>query len=261
MSMAEPSTLSGVRIFSDLPAEEIHRLEKACRWKTHSAREQIISGQSDSRSVYFVVKGRVRVVDYSMLGQEVTFDDLLEGSHFGEMAAIDGKPRSTNVVALEDCLIASMSSEFFKQTLLDHPVVGIQVISEMARVVRDADSRIMDMSTLGANSRVCSEILRQAQSVSEGSDEAAIRPIPIHGDIASRVSTTRETVARTMSELARQGMVERTKGALLIHDLEGLHAMVEADRNRDRRSGQSRRRGVANVRDAERRRQPDRRAG
>ena len=51
--------------------------------------------------------------------------------------------------------------------------------------------------------------------------------MPIHGDIASRVSTTRETVARVLSDLSRQGLVKRERNALVILDLEHLMEMVE----------------------------------
>ena len=56
---------------------------------------------------------------------------------------------------------------------------------------------------------------------------ATISPIPVHGDIASRVSTTRETVARVMNDLARQGIVERTKDSLVLPDVDRLQEMVE----------------------------------
>ena len=49
----------------------------------------------------------------------------------------------------------------------------------------------------------------------------------MHGDIASRVSTTRETVARVMNELARMGILERKKDVLIIRDIARLQEMVE----------------------------------
>ena len=61
----------------------------------------------------------------------------------------------------------------------------------------------------------------------DGDNKAVIKPNPLHGDIASRVSTTRETVARVMNDLARQDIVERTKKALVIVDVEKLNAMVQ----------------------------------
>jgi CRP-like cAMP-binding protein len=88
----------------------------------------------------------------------------------------------------------------------------------------------MDLSTLGANNRVHVDLLRLAQASDEFDgiqNQVILKPIPVHGDIASRVSTTRETVARVMNDLARKGIVERTKNSLIIHDLEQLEGLVE----------------------------------
>ena len=63
----------------------------------------------------------------------------------------------------------------------------------------------------------------------ENTDE--ISPIPIHGDIASRVSTTRETVARFFSDLTREGILQRDCGNLVILDVEALTDIVETVRD------------------------------
>lgn len=97
----------------------------------------------------------------------------------------------------------------------------------LARIVRSADERIMDLSTLAAINRVQAELLRQARAEEADGNAAVIEPIPIHSDIASRVSTTRETVARVLNDLARKGIVKRTRGGLMIRDLDRLRQMVE----------------------------------
>jgi CRP-like cAMP-binding protein len=251
--------LGGIRIFSDLGDDERVTLERICRWKEYAPDQQIVDRHGGADAIHFVVRGAARVVEYSLLGQEVTFDDLLEGSHFGEMAAVGGRPRSANVVAIKPSIIANMPARAFREALARYPVVATRVIEEMSRVVRRLDARIMDLSTLGATYRVYAELLRQATARTADSGSTAIRPIPVHGDIASRVSTTRETVARAMSELQRLGVVERTKDALLIHDLDRLEEIVEAARSQERRSGVSRRRDGARHAEGERRLRRDRR--
>ena len=56
---------------------------------------------------------------------------------------------------------------------------------------------------------------------------AVVRPVPIHGDIAARVSTTRETVARVLSDLTRKQIVAKEGSSLVIRDIERLRDMVE----------------------------------
>ncbi len=214
-------------LFEDLSETERAPIEKACRWRRFAAQEQIIDRQGEARDVFFVVEGRVRIVNYSLSGREVTLDDVPEGGHFGELAAIDGQPRSASVMALTDTLLASLPYEHFLQTMKTHWPISFKVLAALTRIVRASTDRIMDLSTLGANNRVHGELLRQARCAMIGDNEAMIAPIPVHSDLASRVSTTRETVARVMNDLARRKILERTRDGLRVKDVSRLEAMVE----------------------------------
>lgn len=227
MSDTGMNSLAGIDLLDDLTPEERQVLEQTCRWKRYASQEQILDRQSDSRDVCFVVRGRVRVVNYSLSGREITLDDIEEGSYFGELAAIDGQPRSASVMALTESYIASLPPEHFLAALEQHPRMALRVMKRLAGVVRVSTDRIMDLSTLGANNRVHAELLRQARTHMAGDNRAEIKPIPVHGDIASRVSTTRETVARVLNDLARQEIVERQKDCLVIPDVDQLQEMVE----------------------------------
>ncbi|MDP6787739.1 MAG: Crp/Fnr family transcriptional regulator [Rhodospirillales bacterium] len=221
------SRLRGIELLSDIGEKDLEALEKSCRWKQYAAHEQIIDRQSDTRDVIFVVRGKVRIVNFSLSGREITFDDLGEGSFFGELAALDGQLRSAGVMALTDTLVASLPPDLFVETLGRHPDLALKVMIHLAHVVRMATDRIMDLSTLAANNRIHADLLRQARVNMKEENTAIISPIPVHGDIASRVSTTRETVARVMNDLARQGIVKRTKDSLILFDVDRLQEIVE----------------------------------
>ncbi len=227
MSGEQPNTLANVGLFRGLPDATRQALEKRCRWRNFAAHEQIIDRQSTSQDVYFIVHGRVRVVNYSMSGREIAFDEIESGSYFGELAAIDGEPRSANIVALETTTVAMLSSEAFRAALEENPELALQLMLRMSSIIRASTERIMDLSTLGANNRIYAELLRLAKSDIREDNTAVITPVPIHGDIASRVSTTRETVARVLSELSRLELVKRERNRLVILDLEHLTEMVE----------------------------------
>lgn len=227
MADGSGSSLAGIDLLSDLSAKELRSLEKSCRWKRYSFHEQIIDRQSDTSDVFFLVKGKVRVIIYSLSGREIALDDVVEGSYFGELAAIDGQPRSASVMAITDTLIASLPPETFMATLDRHSGTARKLMTRLTQIVRTATNRIMDLSTLGSNNRIHAELLRLAQAVHESGNIAVIKPIPVHGDMASRVSTTRETVARVMNDLARQGIVKRTKDAMIVEDIGRLQSMVE----------------------------------
>jgi CRP/FNR family cyclic AMP-dependent transcriptional regulator len=233
LKMAEAShTLSGIPLLRSLDDAARQSLEQRCRWQLYSAHDEVIGHESDSRDVYFIISGRVRVVNHSPSGREIAFHEMDAGDYFGELAAIDEEPRSATVVALNNSLLASVSPDTFINLLHDHPEMAIEVMRELARFVRVSTNRIMELSTLGAHNRVHSEILREARAlISEGGNSARISPIPVHADIASRVSTTRETVARVLSDLAKQGLVVREKNALVVNDIEQLEKIVNEVRD------------------------------
>lgn len=231
--MAEAShSLSGIPLLRSLDDAARQSLEQRCRWQRYSAHDEIIDRESDARDVYFIISGRVRVVVHSLSGREISFHEMDPGDYFGQLAAIDEQPRSASVVALNNSLLASIPPDTFINLLHDHPQMAIEVLRELAQFVRVSTDRIMELSTLGAHNRVHSEILREARAVTrEGSNSARISPIPVHADIAARVSTTRETVARVLSDLAKQGLVKREKNALVVNDLEQLEKIVNEVRD------------------------------
>ena len=227
---SDSGSLADIELLSDLSAKALKDLSKQCSWRTFQANEQVIDRQSDGSDLYFIVDGRVSVVNYSLSGREVTFDVREGGTYFGELAALDGEPRSANIVALDETILASLSQKNFHELLHDHPSVSVRILKNLAKIVRISTDRIMDLSTLGANNRVHAELLRLAKPGIKEDNTAEISPIPIHGDIASRVSTTRETVARVFSDLTREGILKRDQDTLIILDIDTLTDIVETVR-------------------------------
>jgi CRP-like cAMP-binding protein len=125
----------------------------------------------------------------------------------------------------------ALDARTFLQVMADHPDVGLAMMRRLARMVRQSSGRIMELSTLGAHNRVHAELLRLARKKA-GADatQARLYPIPVHADLASRVATTRETVARVMSDLTKKGLLQRDGNALVLTDLDALEDLVMAVR-------------------------------
>ena len=226
VNTTKPS-LGIIGLFRTLPEEDLAAVAQRCIFRNYRAGELIIDRHSESKDVFFVLSGKVRVVNYSLSGREITLVDLIEGAYFGELAAIDGHPRSASVEAIDDVVVASLSSDAFIDLIRTHSNVAMVTILNLVRIVRTATARIMDLSTLGANYRVMAELLREALSHSDDGMTSRISPIPIHSDVASKVSTTRETVARVISDLTRKGLVKKDKSGLDFTNLEKLEEIVE----------------------------------
>jgi CRP-like cAMP-binding protein len=219
-----PRSLAGVDLFAFLDQAARQALERRCVWRRWSPGEQIIDRENLSNDVYFVASGRARVVDYSDTGhREVVFDEIGPGGYFGELAAIDGEPRSANIVAAEETVTGLLTAEAFIEVLFQHRETGLAFMRRLSEMIRTSTSRIMDLSTLGVHNRIYSELLRQAKTGGgRAPNTAAIHPVPVHSDIAARVSTTRETVARVLSDLTHRGLLNREHDNLVILDVKRL---------------------------------------
>jgi CRP-like cAMP-binding protein len=220
------SLLSGFDLFGSLSKGAASAIERACTFRRFAAHEQIIERDSGSRDVLLVISGRAKVLNYSVSGREIVFDDLLAGSSFGEVGAIDDQPPLAEVVATEAVVVMVIPQRVFIDALIRYPEFALSVMRRLARIIRAADERIMDLSTLAAHHRVYAEVLRRAYARMISENRAEIAPIPLHSEIASKTSTTRETVARAINNLTRRGIVSRSKTALCIHDVYALEEMV-----------------------------------
>ncbi len=229
MGVNQDSTesLLRVRLLQNLSSEAITSLERRSHWRRYARNEQILDRDSESRDVFLIVEGSVEVVNYSLSGREVAFGHVAQGGYFGELSAIDGGRRSANIVAIEDSLVLVVPPDVFTKILTHNPQAAMQVLRRLAHIIRTADDRIMDLSTLKAVQRVYVELVRLSEE-DEKTGQWLVRPLPTQRDIARRASTSRETVARVLGQLARAEIVERKGRTLHIHDKERLTEMTDA---------------------------------
>jgi CRP/FNR family transcriptional regulator, cyclic AMP receptor protein len=213
-------------LLQSLSENEVRMLEQRCRWRRAEAGQQILDRASDSRDVYFVVEGSVRAVDFSASGREVVYAVIGAGGHFGELSAIDGLGRSASVVAIEDCLVAALSATQFESLIRAQPEVAIELLRRLVGIIRTTDERLTELSTLGSMARVCRELLRLARA-DEQTGAWVVDPLPTQKDLAGAAGTARETVARTLSQLTRDGIVRRAGRTLHIPDRSALEAASE----------------------------------
>lgn len=219
--------LERVRLLAGLPAEVLDDLRQRCRWRRHAAGARIIERATPGRDVLFIVEGRVRVGHVTDDGREITYAEIDAGGTVGELAAIDGGPRSAEVVAATDCRTAALPAEAFRSLLLRHPETALRLLEAYARIIRLADLRITELSTTGVAARLARELLRRAGRDAAG--ELAIDPLPTQEQLASITGTTRETIGRVMIQLTRTSLIRRRGRRLVLLDLDGIRHLADLE--------------------------------
>ncbi len=221
------AALGAFPLFAGVDARTIELILRSASLRRASADEEIVSRDQKAGDVYFVLRGEVRIVNYSHTGREVAYAIVPAGGYFGELSAIDGRPRSASVLAVDDCMLATLTPAAFKDVLASDSAVAMRVMEKLVRIVRQADDRILDLATLSAYQRVYVELLRMKKPDPVRPNSWLIYPLPTQAQIAALASTTRETVARVLSQLNHDHVAERKSKTLYIRDLPKLEALAE----------------------------------
>jgi CRP/FNR family cyclic AMP-dependent transcriptional regulator len=215
--------LASIDLFEGLTPGELGEIDRRVRIRQFHAQQIVVEYLDDSHEVFFVLSGQLKVTFYAESGREIDFRDLKAGQSFGEMSAIDGKPRSASVIAQTDATVAAMTAPDFLTALRTYPVVAMATLRKLTSLVRSLSERVQEQAER-VEVRICHELLRLAREATVGGNAARLRPPPKHAEVASRVNTHREAVSRLLSKLTKLGVVQRVRGELLIKDVEALAA-------------------------------------
>ena len=213
-----------------LPGElqDFHRVVAAADGET------LVDFEDQSTDVYFIVAGEVRVLLRTAAGKEVILADLKAGEFFGELAAIDGIPRSANVTALTKADLCIMPSTVFREILFTANEACDKVLKLLAHRVRDGNTRLAEMSIFDLRHRLYSELLRMSHPRPGHPGMKVVSPPPFHHVMAARIGCRREQVTRELSTMSAEGLLEKTRGALVLTKPQVLEqrlavAMAEGD--------------------------------
>ncbi|HEX2581198.1 MAG TPA: Crp/Fnr family transcriptional regulator [Dongiaceae bacterium] len=221
-------SLRHIGLFSEIDDEEMTAISQRCRWQSFEKGQRILDKGSRTREVYFVVQGHATIVTYSPGGKEITLAIAGPGDFFGELAAIDERPRSASAVAIDALDLGIMSHEIFLEVMRRYPSVALKLLTHLAHLVRNSGMRILELSTLPAAQRVYATLLRMSQKDAAVPQLWVIRPLPPMHEIASLTSTTRETVSRSLSQLYPTGIVKKKGRNLYIMDRQKLTDLVQS---------------------------------
>jgi CRP-like cAMP-binding protein len=217
--------LAGIKLFKGLEID-LGPFEARANWRRFDPDEVLVDFDEPSTDVYFLLSGEVRVLMRTASGKEVILYEMKPGDLFGELAALDGVPRSANVTALTRGEACVMPASVFKELLFSHQPVAERLFCLMASRIRELNARFMEQTVLDLRHRLYSELLRLSSPRQDRSGERVITPPPFHHIVAARIGCRREQITREFTMLSQEGLIERTRGALILRQPDVLKARV-----------------------------------
>ena len=188
-------------LFNGLENNELETLVKLTRQKKASRNTFIIKEGDESQEMYVIKQGKAEVMLNNENGDELILSTLNEGDIFGELSLLDGKPRSANVVALEDCVLLVIHKADFYEFLYKNNNASIQVIKYLCQKLRNTNQIAHSYALMDVFERLVKYLYSEAQPNSEG--KLAITSPLTQKEIALKICTGREVVSRMLGRLEK----------------------------------------------------------
>ncbi|MFD0683333.1 Crp/Fnr family transcriptional regulator [Actinomadura fibrosa] len=227
MSALEPGSF-----LAELTAAERDDLEARGRIREFDRGETLFVEGEQSAWVAVLLKGRVKAFSYREHGGEALLAVRGAGALLGEVAAIDGLPRSATVAALEPARALAVTADEFMAFLQAHGRVSILIMRMLCQRWRDADRKRVEFGMFDATGRVAQRLVELAERFGvpyepRGADKGGGRSVRItlslsQEELAGWVGASREAVSKALRTLRRHGWIETGRRSVIVHDLEAL---------------------------------------
>lgn len=222
--MAPPtSVLVQSPLLRGLPIGSLDRLASASRRRTYRRGEVIFHQGDPGDTLHVIESGRVKVMVDSESGGEAVLTVLGPGDCFGELALIDGEPRSARVEALEPVETVSLQRTDFTQCLYSNPRAVDALLAVLAATIRRLTDEVADLAFLDVEGRLAKKLLELADVHGRESEGATEIELPItQEDLAAMIGSTRASVNKLLGWYEDHGMIQRRGRRIAIRDAEGL---------------------------------------
>jgi CRP/FNR family cyclic AMP-dependent transcriptional regulator len=204
-------------LFDALPREALddiltQSIEKSVR------RGQLVLQKGDEGSyMVAVLSGRIRISATSPDGREVTLNMIDAGEVFGELALLDGKPRSADATALEDSTLIYVERRHFLRHLTSSNDLALRVIDVLCERLRDTSETLGNFAMLDLPGRLARKLLNLAAEYGNTLNGRTRLEIRLsHTDLGRFVGCSRETVNKQMRAWEEDGIVARDGGRIAV---------------------------------------------
>jgi len=216
-------------LLSDLPERLSAALLANAKPVKLAADEILFLAGDPGDGCYRLNDGLLKVSMVSPAGAERILAILGPGSLVGDMAMIDGRPRSASVSALRDCKLSFVSRSAFEALAAKNPDVYKHLLSLLAQRLRDTDQVVAAGTFLPVKGRVARALLDLAKAFGNevGGGRIVIRQKLSQSDVAAMAGIARENVSRILNDWKRQSVVSRIAGYYCLENRAALEAEAE----------------------------------
>ena len=202
------AVLRSVPLFSSLSDAELDLVGQSARQVRYPGRSVVFHEGDPGDFMLVLLTGRVKVSLVGEGGKEITLRQLGPPSFLGEMALLDGSPRSATVTTLEKTTCVMLGRDEFLNVMRSHVDLMTRVLQHLTGSLRNATEQIRSLSMYDIHGRVIRGLLQLTQGRgARGRTRIVIEEMPSHRELGELINCSRETVSRAMKSLERANYI------------------------------------------------------
>ena len=209
--------LKKTKLFGGLDTEVLKQVGKQMRPINFGSGQLIFERGDEGKDIYLILSGRVRLSVLSSEGRELSFAHPGPGEIFGEMAVLDGGPRSAHATAVSKVEIMALSRSAFDQLLLSQPKLGRAVIEFLCALLRKADDQFESVALHRIEVRLARFLLTLVKE--QHGAKPAPRPSVTFGlsqsELALHLGASRPKVNAALMLLEEREAIVRNDGGIV----------------------------------------------
>ena len=200
--------LGDVPLFAELPPATLERLARESRVRRFP-RGQVLCSEGDPGDSLLVLEaGRVKISRFSAGGQEIVLAAVEAPAVFGELALIDGAPRSATITAQTPVVVRVLGRDAVHGLIAREPSVAMALLRAVTDMVRTTNERLADVLSLDVPGRVAKWLLTRAEAHGSAGPEGLVVPLGLsQGELAAEIGTTRVSVNKALKGFEARGTI------------------------------------------------------
>lgn len=228
MIEARPPTaaLSAMPLFRGLDDDALASIARGLRTRRFRRGEVIFHLGDPGDALFIVASGAVKITLPSETGDEAILATLRPGDFFGELALLDGAPRSATAAALEPTETLVLPRNRFRELIATEPVIRDALLASLARELRRLTLHVEELHFLDIAGRLAARLVRLADEGGKSLADGSVRlEAPLtQSDLASMVGCTRQSVNKLLGLFVDDGLIRLDRDAIVILDRDALTA-------------------------------------
>lgn len=222
--------IRGLPLMARLPDADLQALAITGSRSRYKSGEYLFRQGDAGDSIHVIVGGGLRVAYTSPSGYEATLALMGPGEACGDLALLDGRPRSADAIAIGTTTTLVITRQSFLDWVSHRPAAARALLETLSLLIRRKDEALADLAFVELSLRLAKQLLSLAETSPDDQRKAeepgGIRLRITQAELATMLGVTRESVNKELNELARRGWLTLGRGSVTVSDSVALKSFA-----------------------------------